>query len=176
MKKEKEKDIKWIIEITVIAFIITILFSFGSQMILEDVHIIIGILVILVFIIIGVIFDIIGVAVQSSNVVPFHAISSKKVKTAKTAKKMLENSHKVSSFCNDVIGDICNIISGSAGIVVATSLVNKFNFNMTITTLLVTSLIAALTIGGKAIGKTIAVSKSEYIVTKVTKILHIFNK
>lgn len=166
------KDIKWITEITIIAFIITILFSLGSQILLKNVHIIIGILIILLFIIIGVIFDIIGVAVQSSDTTPFHAMASKKVKSAKTAKKMLKNSAKVSSFCNDVIGDICNIISGSAGVVVASAISTKFNFDLTITTLIITSLIAALTIGGKALGKGIAVKKSEYIITKVTKILN----
>ncbi len=167
------KNIKWIIEITIIAFLITILFSLGSQMILKDVHIIIGILIILLFILIGVIFDIIGVAVQSSDTKPFHAMASKKVKNAKTAKKMLKNSAKVSSFCNDVIGDICNIISGSAGVVVASTIAIKYNFDITITTLIVTSLIAALTIGGKALGKGIAVSKSEYIITKVSKIINL---
>lgn len=170
------KNIKWIIEITIIAFIITILFSVGSQILLEDVHVILGISIILLFIAIGVLFDIIGVAVQSSDAKVFHAMASKKVKSAKTAKKMLENSAQVSSFCNDVIGDICNIISGSAGIVVATAISSKFNFNLMITTLLVTSLIASLTIGGKALGKGIAVSKSEYIVTKVTKFIHLFKK
>ena len=89
---------------------------------------------------------------------------------------MLKNADKVSSFCNDVIGDICNIISGSAGVVVATTLTNNFDINITISTLLVTSIIASLTIGGKAIGKCIAVRKSEYIVTKVTKIMHAFKK
>lgn len=170
------KDIRWIIRITLIAFIITILFSLGSQMILKDVNIIIGILVILLFIFIGVIFDIIGVAVQSATSTPFHAMASKKVKSAKTAKKMLKNSAKVSSFCNDVIGDICNIISGSAGVVISSAISNKFNFDITITTLLITSLIAALTIGGKAMGKSIAVNKSEYILTKVTKFMNTFQK
>lgn len=170
------KNIKWIVEITIIAFIITILFSLGSQILLEDIHVLVGIIIILLFIVIGVLFDIIGVAVQSSDVTVFHAMASKKVKSAKTAKKMLENSAKVSSFCNDVIGDICNIISGSAGIVVATAISTKFNLNLMITTLLVTSSIAALTIGGKALGKGIAVSRSEYIVGKVTKFIHFFKK
>lgn len=171
-----KKNTKWIIEITLIAFIITIIFSLGSQELLKDVHIITGIIIILIFIFIGVIFDIIGVAVQSSEVTPFHAMASKKVKNAKTAKKMLKNSAQVSSFCNDVIGDICNIISGSAGVVVSNAIANKFNFDITLTTLITTSIIASLTIGGKAIGKNIAVNKSEYIVTKVTKVMNIFKK
>ena len=171
-----KKNTKWIIEITLIAFIITIIFSLGSQELLKDVHIITGIIIILIFIFIGVIFDIIGVAVQSSELTPFHAMASKKVKNAKTAKKMLKNSAQVSSFCNDVIGDICNIISGSAGVVVSNAIANKFNFDITLTTLITTSIIASLTIGGKAIGKNIAVNKSEYIVTKVTKVMNIFKK
>lgn len=176
MKKDKNNEIKWILTITFLAFFITIVFSLGAQILLKDVNTFVGIIIILLFILIGVIFDIIGVAVQSSDTVPFHAMASKKVKSAKTAKKMLKNSAKVSSFCNDVIGDICNIISGSAVTVVAASIAIKLNMNETIPTLLVTSAVAALTIGGKALGKGFAVSKSEYIITKVTKVMHFFNK
>ncbi len=166
------KNTKWIITITILAFLITVVFSLASSALLQNVGIIIGVIIILLFILLGVIFDIIGVAVASSNHEPFHAMAAKKIRGAVTAKKMLENSAKVSSFCNDVIGDICNIISGSAGLVVATSISRKLNINLTITTLIITSLIAALTIGGKAMGKGLAVSKSEYIVAKITKMLN----
>lgn len=173
---KNNKNINWIFTITFLAFLITIIFSLGSQILLEDVNVIFGIIIILLFVLIGVMFDIIGVAVQSSDSVPFHAMASKKIKNAKTAKKMIQNADKVSSFCNDVIGDICNIISGSAGIVVATSISDKCGISLTISTLLITSIIASLTIGGKALGKGIAVKKSEYIVAKVTKIMHMFNQ
>jgi len=173
---KKNKNTSWIITITFLAFFITIIFSLLSSKLLEDVGILVGVIVILLFILIGVIFDIIGVAVQSSDTVPFHAMAAKKIKGAKTAKKMLNNSAKVSSFCNDVIGDICNIISGSAGLVVSTSISQKLDINLTIATLIVTSITAALTIGGKAMGKGIAVNKSEYIVTKVTSLLNKFSK
>ena len=170
------KNIKWITTITLSAFLISMIFSFASSLLLKDINILIGVLIIVLFILIGVLFDIIGVAVQSSNTEPFHAMASKRIKAAFTAKKMLKNSAKVSSFCNDVIGDICNIISGSAGLVVANYIAAKTNTDATLITLLVTSLIAALTIGGKAIGKEVAVNKSEYIVTRVTKFLHIFKR
>ena len=171
-----KRDIKWIITITILSFIITLIFSLGSNTLLENVNLIIGVIIIFIFIILGIIFDIIGVAVQSSKEVAFHAMASKKVKGAKTDKKMLANSDKVSSFCNDVIGDICNIISGSAGLVVALEIANKFNIKTTLVTLLMASLIASLTIGGKALGKGYAVNQSEYIVSKVTKILNKFEK
>lgn len=171
-----KNNLKWIIFITLIAFIITVFFSFFSQIILEDVGILIGIIVILIFILIGVIFDIIGVAVQASDETPFHAMASKKLKRAKSAKKMLKNADKVSSFCNDVIGDICNIISGSASLFVSSEIAIKYSFNVTVTTLVLTSLVAAFTIGGKAMGKKIAFNKSEYIVDKVTHFLNKFSK
>ena len=117
----------WILKIAIIAFLITIIFSLGSQFILNGVGIVIGIVVIIVFIIIGILFDIIGVAVQSSSDTPFHAMASKKISKAKKAKKMIKNAPQVSSFCNDVIGDICNIITGSAGVVVASRIAHIYN-------------------------------------------------
>ena len=171
-----KKDFKWIVTITLLAFVITIIFSLGSQTLLNEVNIVVGIIIIFVFILLGVLFDIVGVAVQSSEEESFHAMASKKVKGAKTAKRMLKNSDKVSSFCNDVIGDICGIVSGSAGLVVAIEISNKLGYSETIVTLLTTSIIAALTIGGKALGKGFAVNESEYIVSKVTKFLNIFDK
>lgn len=171
-----KRNIRWIITITLLAFLITMVFTLISSSLLEDVNIFIGIIIILIFIILGVLFDIIGVSVATSDIEPFHAMASKKVHGASTAKKMIKNADKVSSFCNDVIGDICNIISGSAGLVVATSIAIKYHFDFTIATLIVTSIIAALTIGGKALGKGFAIKESEYIVNKVTKVLNLFKK
>jgi CBS domain containing-hemolysin-like protein len=171
-----KKNIRWIITITLLAFFITILFSLISSSLLKNVNILIGIIIILIFIILGVLFDIIGVAVATSDPEPFHAMASKKVHGANTAKRMLKNADKVSSFCNDVIGDICNIISGSAGLVVATAIATRHQYDITLTTLLITSFIAALTIGGKALGKGFAIKQSEYIVNKVVKVFNLFKK
>ncbi len=118
----------------------------------------------------------IGVAVTSSNEEPLHAMSSKKIKGAKKAVSFKKNADKVSSFCNDVIGDICGIISGSAGVAVATSLANTYNLNIFYTTLIVTAIIAALTIGGKAFCKKIAISNNHKIVYLTAKVLSKFEK
>ena len=113
----------------------------------------------------------IGVAVTSSNEEPLHAMSSKKIKGAKKAVSFKKNADKVSSFCNDVIGDICGIISGSAGVTVAIGLSNRFNLNLFLTSLIVTALIAAFTIGGKAFCKKIALLNSHKIVYMTAKII-----
>ena len=165
------RDNKWILLVTIFAFIITLFFSSVSQLLLKNINIFVGVLIILLFIFLGIIFDIIGVAVQSSSEEPFHAMASKKIKGAHTAKRMIKNSAKVSSFCNDVIGDICNIITGSSTIVVSSAIAYKYSFDYSFTLLIFTSIVASLTIGGKALGKAIAVNNSEKILHTVSKII-----
>lgn len=173
---KKTVDIKWIIQVSMLAFFISILFSGGSGIVLDKVNAYFGILIVLFFIIVGVIFDMIGIAVASADQKPFHSMASKQVKSSKTALILIKNAEKVSAFCNDVIGDICNIISGSAGAVIAVSLALKSGFDATLCSLIVTATIASLTIGGKATGKSYAINKSEVIIYKVAKILNIFVK
>lgn len=170
MTKKKKKN-NWPLIVTILAFFISLLFSFISESIMPKVGIIIGIIILILFILIGIIFDMIGVAVTSSNEEPLHAMSSKKIKGAKKAVSFKKNADKVSSFCNDVIGDICGIISGYAGVTVAIGLSNRFNLNLFWTSLIVTALIAALTIGGKAFCKKIALLNSHKIVYMTAKII-----
>ncbi|NLD78729.1 MAG: DUF21 domain-containing protein [Mollicutes bacterium] len=169
-------DIKWIFFVTVLAFILTLILSGTSNKLLEDINLWIGLFIIIFFIFIGVFFDMIGIAVTSADEKPFHSMAAKKVRSAKSAIRLLKNSEKVSAFLNDVIGDICNIMSGSAGIVVSSVIAVKFKSDLVLTTLIVTSSIAALTIGGKALGKSFAVNKSELIVYEFAKILSIFKR
>jgi len=166
------KRYKWILIVTILSFIITIIFSVLSDIILSKTGLIIGIITIFVFILIGVLFDIIGLAAASATDRSFHAMASKKVKSTNTAKKLIKNSSKVSSICNDVIGDICNIMSGTATVVVVNNITLNYNLNHTIVLLLVTSIVAALTIGLKAYGKDIALKNKDYIIMKISDILN----
>lgn len=186
MKKEIKKQIErkekglvdyhWIFRITVLAFTISFIFSFLSEITIPKVNIIFALIILLIFIFIGILFDMIGVAVTSSDEEPFHSMSSRRVKGASQAVKLKKNADKVSSFCNDVIGDICGIISGSVGVSIATSMANLIKLPFFICTLLVTAFIAALTIGGKAIFKGIAINKSNEILYHFAKFISIFKK
>ena len=169
-------DYKWILTITLIAFIISIVFSFLSESLIPNVNIIISILILIIFILLGIIFDMIGVAVQSSNEAPFHSMNSRRIKGADTAVKFKKNADKTSTFCNDVIGDICGIISGTTGTIIATKLSVKFNLDEFQTILVITGLISALTIGGKALGKSFAINKSNYILYDFSKFISNFKK
>lgn len=176
-KKSKEKpNFKWILKIMGLAFVISLFFSFVSETILPNVNVIIGIFLVIVFILIGVLFDMIGVAVTSADEKPFHSMNSRKVKGADVAVKFKKNADKVSSFCNDVIGDICGIVSGSAGAIIALALANTLHIDKFIVTLIITALIAALTIGGKALGKSYAINKSNLILYEFAKVVSTFYK
>ena len=166
---KNKQNIKWILLITSLTFVISMIFSYLSETILKKSNFVIELLVLLTVILIGIIFDMIGVAVTTCAEHPFHAMASRKIKGAKTAIKLIKNKDKVSSFCNDVIGDICGIVSGTAGVIIATSIAK----DSIICSLLITATISSLTIGGKALGKKVAVNKSENITRMVSKILSI---
>ena len=167
---------KWTIKIIFLAFIISMVFQTLSESIMPKVNLITSIIILILFILIGIMFDMIGVAITTCDIKPFHSMNSKKMKYAATGIKLINNQAKVSSFCNDVIGDICGIISGSAGVIIASSLSVKLNTDLLITSLIVTSTIAALTIGGKSLGKNIALKNNTAIIKSFSKVISIFVK
>ena len=174
MKKKKRNN--WPLIVTILAFTISLLFSFMSESVMPKVGIIVGIMILILFIFIGIIFDMIGVAVTSSNEEPLHAMSSKKIKGAKKAVSFKKNADKVSSFCNDVIGDICGIISGSAGVSVAKGLASTFNLNIFYTGLIVTVFLVFLTIVFFSFCKRIAIDNNHKIVDMTAKVISKFDK
>ncbi len=175
IKKEKV-DIKWIITIVIVAFVLSFGLSYISQSTIPKLSLIFGIIITLIFIFIGILFDIIGVSVTSADEAVFHSMSSRKVKGASLAVKFKKNADKVSSFCCDVIGDVCGVISGTAATAIAALLVLNYHFNAILVGLFVTAIISSLTIGGKAIGKSFAINKSEVILYTFAKFISNFYK
>ncbi|MBO5138313.1 MAG: hypothetical protein J6B89_01565 [Bacilli bacterium] len=174
--KKENVDKKWILQVTLIAFFLSFFMSLISENILANVPLLIAILITIIFIMLGILFDIIGVAVTTSDEKVFHSMNSRKVKGANIAVKFKKNSDKVSSFCCDVVGDVCGVISGSAGVTI-TVLINKsIDISIIPVGLIVTALIASFTIGGKAIGKSFAINKSNIILYKFAKFISNFYK
>ena len=172
-KKKKKNNCKWVIIVTVVAFVLSILFSTIADIIMKNVTIIFSIIILFVFILLGVLFDVIGVAVTAADEKPFHSMSTRKMKVGIVAVKLKKNAEKVSSMCNDVIGDVCGILSGSAGAMIAANLSSKITTFVPIT-LIITGIVAALTIGGKAFCKGVAISKSNIILYRVSSFIGIF--
>ena len=78
--KEKKTDshLKWIIEVFLLTFILSICFSYISTNGVSKLEIIPAILILVLVVLIGILFDIIGIAITVANEEEFHAKATKK--------------------------------------------------------------------------------------------------
>lgn len=162
----KKSNIIWILIVTFASFFISTALTVASSDILKEAKIFTAFVVIFIIIIINIIFDIIGTAVTAAEEAPFHAMASRKLYAARQTISLIRNADRVSNVCNDVVGDICGIISGAAGAYIIFRIIGNQE-TVTAAELTVTGLITAFTVGGKALGKSIALSKSNSIIYKV---------
>lgn len=159
-----------------VTLIVSVLFSVISQKTFTaSENILVPLLTILIIILIGVIFDIIGIAVTATPETPFVSMSAKKIRGAKEALRLIKNADVVSNFCNDVVGDICGIISGSAGGMLVIR-ISTLGLKPDYMTIILSSLIAGVTVGGKAFGKGIAINNGQEIVHSVGYLLSFLAK
>ncbi len=168
-------DWKWITTTFGITIGISATLSFVSNEILTAGGMALSFAVLLVIVLLGIIFDIIGVAVTAAEERPFHSMAAKKVPEAMVAIRMLRHAERVSSFCNDVVGDICSVISGSASaVIVARVVMSTQPVAADVIQLFMSALVAGLTVGGKAFGKSIAINNSTMIIHTAAKLVYTF--
>lgn len=167
-RKERRKATTWVIAVFIATIVISFLMSWLSDAFLTGGGLILAFVVLLAIVLVGIVFDAIGVAVTSADERPFHSMASRKVRGAKEALNLLRNAGPVSSVCNDVIGDICGVVSGAASATIAGRVLSHFTFSRPqIAALVLSSLVAGLTVGGKAAGKTFAIHNCTEIVHAV---------
>ena len=178
-KKERGKkqisSLKWAILVIILTFFISLSFSVISQT-LSNTNVIVAIIILVVFIFINIVFDIISVAVTACPLEPFLAMASRKIYGAKLAVKIINNAEKFANICGDVVGDVCGIISGALGALIVLKLNdNGVTLDHTILSVLFASSIAALTVGGKSIGKKLAMDNSQKIIFFIARLLSVFS-
>ena len=174
-KSKKTRD-HWPLRVFLIAVSLSAVMSFCSSAALEDSGIWIPILVLAIFIALGIVFDMIGVAVTAADPKPFHSMAAHGEKGGREAIRLLNMSNKVSSLCNDVVGDICGIVSGATGAVIVTQLQRALDTRSVLISAGITALVSGLTIGGKALGKTFAINQSTKVVYWAGRFLHLFHR
>ena len=150
--------------------------SLASEAMLSGAGLAIALFILCLFILLGILFDIIGVAVTAADPKPFHSMAAHKVKGAKESLKLLKNASTVSSVCNDVVGDICGIVSGTTAAVIVVALGKLLPVQAALLSIVVTSVVSGLTIGGKALGKSFAIRSSTKVVHIVGRVIYIFHK
>ena len=110
-KEKKEWRFRWAVQVFFISITLSAVLSFCSSEALEGAELTLAFGVLAFFILLGIVFDIIGVAVTAADERPFHSMAARKTPGARQALALIRKANKVSSFCNDVVGDICGIVS-----------------------------------------------------------------
>ena len=175
-KRERMKNIRWVITIFLVTIIVSGAISFLSDKIMATSGIVTAFLILLAIVFVGIIFDTIGVAVTSADESPFHSMAARKVPGALEAIRLLRRAERVSSICNDVVGDICGVVSGSAAATISVQIVRNFTFSWpAVISLVMSALVAGLTVGGKAVSKGFAVNSSTAIVYFVGRVIYSFH-
>lgn len=172
-KKQRKQTARWVVTVFFVTILVSGLISLISEEIMSGSGIVTAFVILLAIVLVGIVFDIIGVAVTSADETPFHSMAARKVPGAQESIRLLRKAERVSSICNDVVGDICGVVSGSASATIAMQIIGSFEFTrIEWVSLLMSALVAGLTVGGKAIGKTFAVNSSTAIVHAVGKVIY----
>lgn len=173
VKNEDKQYWRWVLRIFTLSVLLSAVLSFVSGLVLSDAGYVLAVLVLALFVGLGIGFDIVGVSVTAASPKPFHSMAAHRERGAKEALNLLKNAEKVSSFCNDVVGDICGIVSGSTAAVIVLRLQRTLDTESILISIAVTALISGLTIGGKAVGKKIALARSTDVVFLAGRVMHI---
>ena len=161
-KKNKKSNLRWVITIFFLTIIISGTISFTSSSLMASSGMLVAFLILLFIVLLGILFDIIGVAVTSAEEKPFHSMAAKKVPGAAEC-----------IICNDVIGDICGVVSGAAAATIAGEILTAFQWSAgSLVSLAMSALVAGLTVGGKALGKSMAMHSCTSIVFSAGKVIH----
>ena len=172
--KAKRRIRYWVVKIFIITLILAAGVSVVAESLMGALPIWAAAFIILIIVLVGITFDMIGIAFAVCDQAPFVAMASKKIRRAKSAIRLLQNADIVSNICGDVVGDICGIVSGAAGAAIAIKFALSGGPAEIVWAIAASSVIAALTVAGKAAGKTIAIKHDKAIVSFVSSAVMVF--
>jgi hypothetical protein len=165
-------DVRRLAGVFLTTFVLAVAFSLLSDTVLRKTTILLATLVLAVIILVGILADIVGLAVATAGRAPLNAMAAKKVPGARQGLRLVRNAPRVATIFNDLVGDICGTVSGAAGAAIVFRVaLSRPGVDEGLWTVLLVSVIAALTVGGKALGKRIALVNSDRIVHQLGKIL-----
>jgi len=167
-------NIRWAVLMVLSSFLISVIFNLFSTSLLEGAGYLLAFFVLIFIVFIGVLFDIFGTAITSASEAPFHSMAARKVKGAPEGLKLIRNAEKASNFCNDVVGDIASIVSGATCAVIVERLTSDLGVREAVVSILLSAMVAAVTVGGKYFGKAFALAHDTKIVFMAGRIIAAF--
>ncbi len=175
-KKHKYAWLRWGICVLFLSFALTVIFSFITEVAVKDSAAFVCVIVLLVLLILNIFCDVLANAIISCSPESFHSMASNKIKGAKRAVTFCNNATKLSSIFADVIGDICGIVSGAAGTALVIHIASDGSTMQLLSSIMVSAVIGALTVGGKAIFKHFAIKYNKQITFAFAKFTSFFKR
>jgi len=178
MKKKESKSGRWALFVTIFTFIITIALGLLANRLFMLIPIWGALAIQFLLVVAGVLSDLLGIAVATADLPPFLSMASKKVAGAEKGIWLLKHAERVTNLFNDVLGDIFGVLSGATGIAIVILIVEKFHglsAAQQFVDIGMTSLVAAMMVGGKAAGKSFAMRNSREIVLGMGRLLSLFS-
>jgi len=167
----------WIYKTILLTFFMAIVTSLVSDQVISRTNLILAFLILFAIVFVGIVFDTIGIAVAASTEKPYHAMAAKGNFRARYAVQLIKNASQVSNFCNDVVGDICGIISGAAGASITIRIIAMFpGQDLFWISIVFSAILASVTVGGKAFGKELALNHHKEIVMQVSHVLQVLEE
>lgn len=176
--RQDGKSGRWALFVTAFTFFVTIALGLLANNLFKIIPVEGALALQLLLVCGGVFCDLIGIAVATSDMPPFLSMASKKVAGAERGMWLIKNAERVTNLFNDVMGDIFGVLSGATGAIIVVKLfagqsvkVETVRFYADI---IMTSLIAALLVGGKSAGKSFAMRNSKEIVLWLGRLIGFF--
>lgn len=167
-------SISWNIIVIILSFVLSVIFSAVTTISLSRLDLLWAFFVLFAIIVINILFDIIGTATQTAEESPFHSLAARKVKGAAQSVMIIRHAPQISNFCCDCMGDVAGIISGGVTALIVAELVSAFSLEGIMPSLMLTGIVSALTIGGKAVFKVVSIKNSNRIVYFMGKAVSVF--
>lgn len=163
---EKDRWLRRVLGNSALTFAFSLLLSYVTNTLLRQItFLFLSFLLLLLVILIGVIFDMIGFAAAAADVAPLNARAANKVWGARQAVRLVKNAEQVAVFCCDVMGDISCTLAGALGAIIIFRLfLSRPGLEAGWLTVTVTGLVAAASVGGKALGKGLALREATEII------------
>jgi len=160
------------------SFLLAVAFFWFSEFLaLKLQNLFLSFLFLVIIILAGITADIVGTAVAAAKEAPFHAKGAKKQAGAQESVYLIRNADRVANICNDVIGDIAGTLSGAMGIALVLQILLRWpEAQRVILNMLITGAIAALTIGGKAAGKRLALTRPNEVIFLAGRVIAAWNR
>lgn len=180
MRKSKgnQSQRRWVVSATVWSFVLAVVISIITRLLLEAIYsLVVSFFILVAVIAFGIVFDLVGTAAAAAEQAPLNAKAARKKYGARRAVDLVQQADRVASICNDIVGDISGIVSGTLAAVIILRLAEAKPLLPVelYGGVLLTALVAALTVGGKAWGKNIAINRSTEIILFTGRILTRFD-